>query len=224
MPPRNPSDRYAELERLNGELIPAINDRDKARFSEETISAQAKILEVILEFRKEAEQLADLDPDDRRIQALLDALRQIPKGRAPAADVDRLAARLVRLLAGGAQNAPIDQAQTSEAPSAIVGSLKEIGDKTSISGHVPESVGREDERAGSGSAPVSREEHLQAFIVAHPGTTLADIKHSACVHTPEFQDWRRNKLKSQSAMSGRIEDVLSGTTQLKKKPRKPRPE
>jgi hypothetical protein len=56
----------------------------------------------------------------------------------------------------------------------------------------------------------------------HPGTTLADIKYSGNVFTAEFQDWRRGKLKSGSVMSGRIEDVLSGVTPLKKKPRKPR--
>ena len=83
-----------------------------------------------------------------------------------------------------------------------------------------EPVGEENEHAEVGSEPISREERLQAFIVAHPGTTLADIKYSARVHTPEFQDWRNDRLKQQSLMSQRIEDVLSGAIQLKKKPPK----
>jgi hypothetical protein len=87
-----------------------------------------------------------------------------------------------------------------------------------------EPVGGESEHVGFGSVPTSREERLQAFIVAHPGTTLADIKYSAGVHTPELQDWREDRLKQQSVMSRRIEDVLSGATRLKKKPRKPRPD
>jgi hypothetical protein len=70
----------------------------------------------------------------------------------------------------------------------------------------------------------SPEDRLQAFIGAHPGTTLADIKYSARVHTPDFQDWRGGHVKQQSVMSKRIEDVLSGTTQLEKKPRKRRPD
>jgi hypothetical protein len=70
----------------------------------------------------------------------------------------------------------------------------------------------------------SREEGLQAFLAAHPNATLADIKYSARVYTADFQDWRNNRLKDQSVMSVRIEDVLSGTTQLKKRPRKRRPE
>jgi hypothetical protein len=66
------------------------------------------------------------------------------------------------------------------------------------------------------------EDRLSSFMQEHPGTTLADIKYSGNVFTAEFQDWRRGKLKSGSVMSGRIEDVLSGVTPLKKKPRKPR--
>ena len=65
---------------------------------------------------------------------------------------------------------------------------------------------------------------LSRFIQQHPGTTFADIKHSANVHTADFQKWRRGKLKPDSVMSKRIEDVLSGATPLKKKPPKPRPE
>jgi hypothetical protein len=66
------------------------------------------------------------------------------------------------------------------------------------------------------------EDRLSRFMQKHPGTTYADIKFSANVHTAEFQDWRRGKLKSDSVMSERIEDVLSGATLLKKKPHKSR--
>ena len=44
------------------------------------------------------------------------------------------------------------------------------------------------------------------------------------VSYPDFQDWRNDRLKQRSAMSGRIEDVLNGTVPLKKKPSKRRPE
>ena len=94
----------------------------------------------------------------------------------------------------------------------------------SIPASVPEPASGESEQAGIGLEPLSREERLQAFIVAHPGTTLADVKYSARVHTTDFQDWRNDRLKPQSVMSVRIEDVLSGATQLKKKPRKRRPD
>ncbi len=106
--------------------------------------------------------------------------------------------------------------QTAETPAGAGGSqpwpplLPDLG----------EAVGGETEHAEVGSEPLSREERLQAFIVAHPGTTLADIKYSARVHTSEFQDWRNDRLKQESVMSQRIEDVLSGATQLKKKPPK----
>src|ERR1051326_533809 len=79
-----------------------------------------------------------------------------------------------------------------------------------------------DRLEGDRSVPSSREGRLQAFIRANPGTTLADIKHSARVHTPDFQNWRGGDLKPESVMSGRIEDVLSGNAHLKKKPRKRR--
>jgi hypothetical protein len=68
------------------------------------------------------------------------------------------------------------------------------------------------------------EDRLSFFMRTHPGTSLADIKYSAMVHSAEFQDWRRGELKSDSVMSKRIEDVLSGAKPLSKKPRKPRPE
>jgi hypothetical protein len=68
----------------------------------------------------------------------------------------------------------------------------------------------------------AQEDRLSRFMQEHPRTTYADIKYSAAVHTPDFQDWRKGKLKPDSVMSKRIEDVLSGATSLKKKPRKRR--
>jgi hypothetical protein len=70
-----------------------------------------------------------------------------------------------------------------------------------------------------GSAP---EDRLSRFMQAHPGTSYADIKYSAVVHTPEFQDWRKGKLGPKSVMSVRIENVLNGISPLKKKPSKSR--
>ena len=64
------------------------------------------------------------------------------------------------------------------------------------------------------------EYRLSLFMQENPGTTYADIKYLAQVHTPEFQDWRRGKLKPDSVMTGRIERVLSGATALTKKPSK----
>jgi hypothetical protein len=81
----------------------------------------------------------------------------------------------------------------------------------------------EDEHPTGGSGPLSREERLQAFLAVHAGSTLADIKYSARVYTPDFQDWRCGHLKEQSVMSGRIENILSGAGQLMKKPRNRRP-
>jgi hypothetical protein len=80
------------------------------------------------------------------------------------------------------------------------------------------------EQSVVGSGHLSREERLQAFIAEHAGTTLADIKFSARVHTPEFQDWRNYRIEQKSVMSERIEDVLRGTAPLKKRPRKRRAE
>jgi hypothetical protein len=70
----------------------------------------------------------------------------------------------------------------------------------------------------------SPEDRLRSFIRQHPGTTYADVKYSAKVHTAEFQDWRRSRLKTGSVMSQRIESVLIGKTSLKKKPGKRRGE
>jgi hypothetical protein len=66
------------------------------------------------------------------------------------------------------------------------------------------------------------EDRLSRFRQEHPGATLVDVKYSANVHTAEFQDWRRGKLKPDSVMSERIEKVLAGIAPLKKKPPKPR--
>jgi hypothetical protein len=94
--------------------------------------------------------------------------------------------------------------------------VKGAGPLDSAAGEAPESF------SGGDLAGVP-EDRLSRFKQRHPGTTLADIKHSANVHTAEFQDWRRGKLKPDSVMSKRIEDVLSGATPLKKNPPKPRP-
>ena len=91
------------------------------------------------------------------------------------------------------------------------------GPLDSAAGEAPESF------SGGDLAGVPKD-WLSRFIQQHPGTTFADIKHSANVHTADFQKWRRGKLKPDSVMSKRIEDVLSGATPLKKKPPKPRPE
>jgi hypothetical protein len=66
------------------------------------------------------------------------------------------------------------------------------------------------------------EDRLAQFMKRHPGTTYADIKHSAKVYTADFQKWRKGKLKPDSVMSQRIENVIRGDTQLMKKPHKPR--
>jgi hypothetical protein len=66
------------------------------------------------------------------------------------------------------------------------------------------------------------EDRLALFMQQHPGATYADVRYSAKVHKPDFQDWRRGKLPPTSVMRERIDDVLSGKTELRKKPRKPR--
>jgi hypothetical protein len=66
--------------------------------------------------------------------------------------------------------------------------------------------------------PVLPKRGFRASCPEHPGATYADIKYSARVHAPEFQDWRKEKLKPTSVMSKRIDDVLNGSTPLKKKP------
>lgn len=66
------------------------------------------------------------------------------------------------------------------------------------------------------------EERLSRFMREHTIATYADIKYSANVHTAEFQDWRKEKLKPTSVMSVRIENVLNGSTPLQKKSPKQR--
>ena len=77
---------------------------------------------------------------------------------------------------------------------------------------------------GRGAIPTvnSREARLQAFLEAHTGSTVADIRYSAKVHKPEFSDWRNAKLPDTSVMSGRIEKVLAGQLRLQKEPWKSR--
>ena len=112
MAPHNPDDPYAELKQLSAELMRAIDIRNKARSGEgDIVAAQATLLETILRIRNESEYLAGLNPDDRRIQGLRDTLSEIPKGHAPAAAVDRLAARLRGALVGAAQTTTNSQAE-----------------------------------------------------------------------------------------------------------------
>lgn len=87
------------------------------------------------------------------------------------------------------------------------------------------SVETQDQPSAPGSSEVpavTPEERLSHFMMEHPRTTYADIKYSAKVHTPEFQEWRSGDLKSTSVMSQRIEKVLNGATPLQKKPPKSR--
>jgi hypothetical protein len=64
------------------------------------------------------------------------------------------------------------------------------------------------------------EDRLSDFMSQHPDATYADVRYTASVHKPDFQDWRNNQLSPGSIMAKRIEDVLSGVTPLKKKPGK----
>jgi hypothetical protein len=72
----------------------------------------------------------------------------------------------------------------------------------------------------SASAPEGR---LSDFLSRHAGATYADVRYTARVHKPDFQDWRNNQLSPASIMAKRIEDVLSGVTPLKKNPGKRTP-
>ncbi len=93
------------------------------------------------------------------------------------------------------------------------------------SNSVPETLSITEGQGSENAQPSdSPEERLQRFVQKHPGTTYADIKFSASVHTPEFQGWRHEKLNPKSVMFARIEEVLSGVKPLKKKPRKRRAE
>jgi len=69
----------------------------------------------------------------------------------------------------------------------------------------------------------SRELRLQKFKTTH-NANYADVMYSANVHKADFQKWRANKLKAESAMSQRIEDVLSGKLPFKRKLRQKRDE
>jgi len=117
------SDCYAELKRLSVDLKAAIKNRaklDPNDTSKKIIAVQETMLEVILQIRKESEYLAGFDPDDRKIEGLRDVLSEIPKGSAPAAGIDRLAARLEGILAGATQTTPDNQAENVDAPPAII--------------------------------------------------------------------------------------------------------
>jgi hypothetical protein len=225
MTPRYTKDRYAELKKLNVGLKAAIKNRGKLRpndTSRKIIAVQETMLEVILQMRKESWHLVGLDPDDRKIQGLRDILSEIPKGSAPLAAVDRLAALLEGTLADLAQSAPNNQTQTFEVPPCTFGTLEETRDKPIISESMSKAVGVENDRAEVRSAPISREERLQAFVSAHVGYTLADIRRSASVHKPEFRSWRKDELRDTSVMSRRIEDVLGGRLPLQRNPRQQR--
>ena len=61
------------------------------------------------------------------------------------------------------------------------------------------------------SEALSRERRLERFKEEH-GVTLATIMRAAKVHKPDFQAWRKGRLKAGSVVSRRIELVLSGET------------
>jgi hypothetical protein len=67
----------------------------------------------------------------------------------------------------------------------------------------------------------SRETRLQKFLIQN-NCKVASIARSARVHKPDLQRWRHNELTDQSAMSQRIEGVLSGNTALVSAPTKPK--
>jgi len=71
--------------------------------------------------------------------------------------------------------------------------------------------------ASAAPVPDTREARLLAFQRKN-ACTLADIfKHSALVHKPDFDDWRKGKLSDKSVISARIEAVLSGIRPLKRR-------
>jgi hypothetical protein len=66
---------------------------------------------------------------------------------------------------------------------------------------------------GIGSEISSREGRLQQFISTQKEkTTIADIRRAAQVFKANMQQWRREELSDDSAMSLRIENVLNGKT------------
>jgi hypothetical protein len=66
---------------------------------------------------------------------------------------------------------------------------------------------------------ISREERLQALISAED-VAIADVCRTARVYKANMQQWRREELSDDSAMSLRIEDVLNGKTPVKRRGKK----
>jgi hypothetical protein len=65
----------------------------------------------------------------------------------------------------------------------------------------------------------SREARLQKFILTEK-TTIASVSRAANVYKANMQQWRRGELSDDSAMSMRIEAVLSGETPLQPRGKK----
>lgn len=61
--------------------------------------------------------------------------------------------------------------------------------------------------------PETRERRLQAFITEKK-TSIAAVRRTARVAKPNMQQWRHGELSDDSVMSRRIEDALSGKTEL----------
>jgi len=78
------------------------------------------------------------------------------------------------------------------------------------------------EATANGKTAEPREVRLQAFIHQH-NTSIAAVSEAAAVHKPDMQHWRHDELSDDSVMSRRIENVLSGKTQLKAGDAKPAP-
>jgi len=110
--------------------------------------------------------------------------------------------------------------QRATAEGNTVGSFEKTQDKPKFAEPEPKAGGGANDRAAVGSAPISREERVQAFVAAHVGYTLADLRYSANVHKPEFRSWRIGELPDTSVMSQRIEDVLAERRPLRKNPRR----
>jgi hypothetical protein len=86
----------------------------------------------------------------------------------------------------------------------------------------PETAALTEATANGKSAAEPREVRLQAFIHQHD-TSIAAVSEAAAVHKPDMQHWRHDELSDDSVMSRRIENVLSGKTQLKTGDAKPAP-
>lgn len=65
----------------------------------------------------------------------------------------------------------------------------------------------------------TREQRLQNFVESEK-VTIADIRRAAQIFKPNMQQWRRGELRSDSAMSVRIENVLNGKTPITRKGKK----